>query len=132
MASQLQTTSYEIHTAPEGYLNEGSVWVVDTEHKHKLLGLRRIVRITHPTPAGNKTVYCPALYAEPSEVATFPGFEGNQDNQRDHVIWVSAWYRQLLGLTPHDLRKKIDLNMSLDTRFLWLLYACVQHPQIVI
>lgn len=120
---------YEIHTSLWQEINEGHIWIKDTELKKELEARRHIVRVG----LSHKKVYCEALYAGERDIKRFKEHLNSAgDLEKDNLIFINRWYRMRLGI--EDLRPKpltICLRSAVSS-FSWPLLACFQHPQVVV
>lgn len=135
MFCEVHTDSYEVHTALREDLNEGWIWIKNDVLKDKLQNQRPIVRIN---TENQKKVYCEALYVDHFYLKRFNGrmkCDHPINCNKDRLIFISGWYRQILGIKHKDLGLQKNLTITLGKfplSSLWHLWACLQHPQIVV
>jgi hypothetical protein len=131
MVSKALTESYEVHSSLREDLNEGWIWIKDDGLKDKIEYRRRIVRIK---TKNEKKVYCEALYIDDYYVKERKKRGYGIDFNKDHLIFISGWYRQKLGIEREDIGCQRNLTITLPKLRLpmWSLQACLQHPQIVV
>ena len=136
MAFKVPTESYKVHTALREDLNEGWIWIKNEVLRDKLKDQRRIVCIS---TKNKKKIYCEALYVDYFYLKQFNRRKmcDNPINlNEDRLIFISGWYRQILGIRQQDLCHQEDLTITLcKSSFLyvlWHLWACLQHPQVVV
>jgi hypothetical protein len=130
----LQAAMFELHTATKDYLNEGIVWIGGPTGK-TLVGKRPIVRIKYE----GKQVFCEALYAERFFLKNWDDNHSARplsDDLDKSRIFISAWYRRLLGIPEEKIEKEIRLDVKALSRINLLLALLWkyprQHPNVVV
>ena len=132
---QSPNKSYEVHTALWEDLNEGWIWIKDEALKDKLQNQRRIVRINSEN---QKKVYSEALYVENFYLERFNERmkpEHRIPSSKDRLIFISGWYRNILGIKVQEIRGQKNLTITpckFPCSLMWQLSACLQHPQVVV
>lgn len=121
-------TGYEVHPARSEDVNEARVWIKDSRLHEELHGRRRVVRITN----SKKIVYCEALYADEYYITNYGGRSCPLDPQHDRLIFMSAWYRRLLGIEGQGC-VPITISLTAFPRSAWWqIRVCIGHPQLVV
>ncbi|MFI5353201.1 MAG: hypothetical protein ACHQZS_09590 [Candidatus Binatales bacterium] len=126
---------YVVHSALRDDMNEGWVWIRNSKHEKELDGKRRIVKLT----ARSKSIFCEALYADDWYMekwfARWKATSQEAPPADENLAFISSWYRGRLGIIgnlPQRLTMTIEYSVEPRRPFWWQLYACLEHPQVVV
>jgi hypothetical protein len=89
---------YAIHTALSDDSNEGQIWIRPLQNKEEIENKRRIVRIKRKD--AKPVVYSEVLFADDHYLEHWKekGINFGNSGPDYNVIFISAWYRRLLGI----------------------------------
>jgi len=122
------TEDVELHTALLEDVNEGRIWFKIADLKPQLTGRRRIVRVAR-TGSLKRGIYCEALYADKYYVKRWQHKLANPN--QDRMFFISEWYRNQLAIHEKP-GVPVNITLEISDSGLWQVYACLQHPQIVV
>lgn len=126
-----EPVSYQIYGAPAEDMNEGWIWIRHEAIKSEIKNRRRIVKFKNTSAHSRPVIYCEALYAEQLEINRF-NKSRNNPLRNDCFTLMSGWYRHRLGIPNLTNNTVVKLELTTNAKPWWLLFACLQHPQIVI
>jgi len=132
-------------------LAEGWVWLRDRDVHDQVRRRRPIAKVTHTLGGEEHVIHCEMVYADDTDIEAFAdenklekckvlSLLGEPDRR---AVFMSSWYREKLGIErDHDKDKCVRLTIELTgtrslllrvTRgLLWQVYACADHPQVVV
>jgi len=114
-----------IYAALREDINSGWIWVNVPKFKQ-----RSVVCLNNPNT--RKKVYCEVLQIDDNFLKSYNTKDGGRLAIRGDspTLILNEWYRKLLGDLP--TKSEYELQISEVDNWLGMIFACVQHPQIIV
>jgi hypothetical protein len=115
---------YRIYASLHEEIDTGWVWLGTP-----VLPPRSIVKIRNTE--NKKIVFCEALQIEENFIRKYNESENRMkiDSPKSSLV-ISCWYRKILGDLP--IQSETELKIVLKDNPWGRLWACLQHPQVVV
>ena len=116
---------FKIYAAKIEDMNQGWIWLGG----HDKLAQRSVVRLSNGDTW--KRVYCEVLKIDENFIRDYNRPEKYRIpiNDLKSTLVVSEWYRTRLGL---ERNTEAEIELTSANGFCGRLYACLQHPQVVV